>query len=798
MARLLHAFLAALLLALAPLLAPGFAGPALAQETAAAPPDHAAWERDATRAETVLEEGRASNLALEQLRQTVVGWRDRFAAAQTANQSRIETLRGQIAALGPAPAEGVAEAPEIAARRAELTAQLATAEAPRLAAVEAYSRADGIIRQIDGTIRERQADALLRLSPSPANPANWPAAAAVLTKGLATLANETRGAWENPTRRAELRNNLPAILLYLVLAGLLMIRGPGFMERLTSRIQTRMSARGRPIAAAVVSMGEVALPVAGMYLLVMAISATGMAGLRTSALIEALPLAAFAFFGARWLGGWLFRANDAGLPGGADYALIDSGRAEGRFHLAMIGLMLALEVFRRAFITEVRPPLSQAAQSVWATPLVLVMALFLFRLGMLLRRPDRAEGEDGLGEDRRFVERMRVIVGTLVAVIAVLAPVLAVVGYVAAAEALIWPTVLSLGLMGLLILLQRFLTDIYLIVTRSGEEGREALIPVLVGFGLFLGALPAFALVWGARVADLNEAWTRFRTGFAIGETRISPSVLLVFVILFVIGYMATRLVQGALKASVLPRTRLDKGVQNAVVAGIGYVGIFLSALVAITAAGLDLSSLAIVAGALSVGIGFGLQNIVQNFVSGIILLIERPISEGDMIEAGGKIGIVRAISVRSTRIETFDRTDVIVPNADLVSGVVTNWTRGNLTGRLVVPISVAYGADTRKVERILREIAEAHPMVVVNPPPGVFFVGFSADALNFEIRAILRDVNFKGSTHSDMNHEIVRRFGEEAIPIAIQQRVWIQNAVRIPPRQEAVEAPQDKTGDEA
>ena len=477
------------------------------------------------------------------------------------------------------------------------------------------------------------------------------------------------------------------------------------------------------------------------------------------------------FFGVRWLGGRIFpTAAHAPSPLG----LVTERRGEGRVLSASFGVLLALETLRRVVLDQQQA--SEAATSVISFPLIVICGLLLFRMGHFLQQHLSAAetSEDKPG----YVTQFALLLARGAMLLGLLGPVLAAVGYISAASAMVYPAVMSMGLVALLLVVQQLTEDGYALLTRQDEDAsRTALAPVLIGFALMLATLPLFALIWGARLADLTELWTQFREGVQLGDTRISPTVFLIFAAIFGIGYGLTRLFQSALKTSVLPRTALDQGGQNAVVSGIGYIGIFLAALVGINAAGIDLSGLAIVAGALSVGIGFGLQTVVSNFVSGIILLIERPVSEGDWIEVGTTQGIVKSISVRSTRIQTFDRSDVIVPNSDLISGRVTNYTRFSLSGRLIVPIGVAYGSDTRKVEAVLLEIAEAQPMVVLTPPPQIVLAGFGADSINFEMRVILRDVNFGVSVRSEINHEIARAFTEHGIEIPFtQQDIHLRN----------------------
>ena len=759
---ILSALLRTVLLCMALLAGPGGA---VAQ-------DVAAWGALAERAEETLETGRASDRAMDQLRAEIATFRERFLSAQGANKTRIDTLQAQIDGLGPLPAEGEpAEPEEIAIRRAELMEQLARITVPRREAEAAYNRADGLIREIDSTMRLRRTDEWMTRGPWPLNPAYWGPALGELNQSLVQLKNEISAGLRRTDSRPEPLENLPWMLFFLFVAVALVVRGRAWMERLTLYLYERRGGRrfGHPAFAFVVSLMQIVVPVLGMVALREAAFASGSLGLRGRIIAELLPWIGALFFGALWLGARTFPRRDSIA---APLILSAGFRRNGRLMFLGLGVCLSLNALltRLANFDRYDP----ATVVVLDFPILVTAGLILWRLGMILtgyKIPRDKRDEDGF--DAGYFNWLIHLIGRIVMGLGLIGPLLAVAGYHVAAKGLLFPTALSLALVTTLAVLWIVVRDGYSLLTgQSDEQAGDALVPVLIIFALSLAALPLFALIWGARTTDLSELWTRFREGFSIGEMHLSPSDFVTFLVIFAIGFGLTRLAQGLLRSAVLPRTRIDTGGRNAILAGLGYLGVFLAIVFAITTAGIDLSSLAIVAGALSVGIGFGLQNIVSNFVAGIILLIERPISEGDWIEVGGQMGFVKAISVRATRIETFDRTDVIVPNADFVSGTVTNWTRGNLTGRVIVPVGVAHGTDTRKVETVLQSIAEAHPLVVLIPPPVVLFQGFGPDSMNFEIRAILRDVNFVMTVKSDMNHEIAARFADEGFEIPVAQRV--------------------------
>jgi small-conductance mechanosensitive channel len=289
-------------------------------------------------------------------------------------------------------------------------------------------------------------------------------------------------------------------------------------------------------------------------------------------------------------------------------------------------------------------------------------------------------------------------------------------------------------------------------------------------FALILCAIPVLMLQWGFSGADIRDWLGSLLFGMEIGQFRISLVRVLLGIVLFIALLFATRLFQRWLREKALRQTRMDPGIVNSIDTVVGYAGIGLSALLAVSYAGFDVTSLAIVAGALSVGIGFGLQSIVNNFVSGLILLIERPIKVGDRIVIGDQQGLVRRISVRATEIETFDRASLIVPNSELITGRVLNWTHRDLLSAVNVKVGVSYDADPEQVAAILKKCAEDHPEVLRTPPPAAFFENFGDSALLFNLRVSLPDVARAWGVQSDLRLAIFKALREAGIEIPFNQ----------------------------
>ena len=275
---------------------------------------------------------------------------------------------------------------------------------------------------------------------------------------------------------------------------------------------------------------------------------------------------------------------------------------------------------------------------------------------------------------------------------------------------------------------------------------------------------------WGLDSSNLIGNLKGAFFGFQVGGVTISLSNIATALAFFILGSIATRAIQNWLETSYLPHTELDRGLRNSIRTIFGYVGMIIATMAALSQLGFSLEKLTIVAGALSVGIGFGLRSIVENFVSGLILLWERPIRVGDWIVLGTEQGTVKKINVRATEIQTFDRASLIIPNSELISGRVKNWMHADRTGRIIIPVNVDYRADPEEVQKLLKDAALAHREVMSEPGPMVIFKDLGESGLDFELRCFV-DVDAMAPTRSELLFDIFRRLREAKIDIPYPTR---------------------------
>jgi len=304
---------------------------------------------------------------------------------------------------------------------------------------------------------------------------------------------------------------------------------------------------------------------------------------------------------------------------------------------------------------------------------------------------------------------------------------------------------------------------------------------------LLFAMIVALLVIWGLSESSFTWMQTKIVDGFSIGESTIVPiKILIGIIVFFTVMNIGQGISRRTSKGTLLTR-KLDPGALETVAKMTTYIGFAIAALVGLTIAGFNFQNLAILAGALSVGIGFGLQNIVNNFVSGIILLFERPVRTGDWVSVGGTEGFIKNIKVRSTEIQTWDRTDVVIPNSEFISQQVTNYTLRDPYGRITIKVGVAYGSNTQLVKEILEKVALDHTAVIRDskrdiPNPSVIFREFGDSSLNFELRCFIRDITRRMFVLSDINFEIDKRFRDNGVEIPFPQRdLHVRSSINIP-----------------
>ncbi len=801
------------------------AAPALAQ----APADPASfaariadWQAALDRASAVLVRGDLAESDYDGLRVGLTGVFDEARGAGGEAAEAAGMTRQLLDSLGPGPAEGEApEAEAVAAERARLAESLTELEGQTHQAALIATRADILLRTANERRVAQFAETLFRRGVSPVSPATWdelPAqfrfvrdrtlrAVAALDRaglpwrerlaamaGLAVVAAGVIG-W---TRRRWLNRLICQKSGARSTTGAAMAGSPGAEETAAGP-----SYRERVIVAGIDTVLCGVVP-AGLIVAAAMMMLDALEDLALVALARAIVIAAAAALATLVAGAALAHAlltphrpewRVIGLTDGAARAL--ALRLSGL--AAALGLAGAIMAFTDMAL--VAPELHAVAG--FTARLAGAMGVLAVLSGRLWQRPagpvpapaageavppaetvaEREAGSAAVAHGTGF--RWRLVVAMAVAAVVVLAAL----GFERFSRYIAELALAGTALAGLLLLVRGLGHELVSGFLRRpvgpvarlrgtllhSERGRlifDHAARALLDLALVLAGLAVLLPLAGVEWSELRGWGATFLRGVTIGEITLAPGDLLSAVVL-VVGIMAgTRFVQRTLDERLLRRLHLDRGIQHSIRTGIGYLGMLLALLVGVATLGINLSSLALIAGALSVGIGFGLQNVVSNFVAGLILLVERPVKVGDWVVVGGNEGVVKRISVRATELQTFHRSSVIIPNSELVSSAVVNWTHKDKYGRIDVAVGVAYDSDVESVRTVLLDCARADARVARVPPPQVVFRDFGDSALNFELRCFVPDVDVFIAVSSDLRFAIFKAFRTHGIEIPFPQRV--------------------------
>lgn len=736
------------------------------------------WEANLTKIEqTLAENPELSEERHAQILRTIAVLVSDARALRNAEQQAAQPIRSQLSSLGPPPAEGQpAEDPDVVATRTRLSEELSRSQGRITRAELAITRAQAIENEIG---RREQAMAQAKLAargPSPLLPSTWHAALSednVIYKKLRLSAMDW---WRNLQIAQMSTLTIAVALLILLVAGILAfpLRRWVLMRWGPRPVDEPPTYSRRIVAAAAEAVARVLLPA----LAVLTLRSLFMITLPPDT-SNAFPI--FVTFSARTLilffivTGLAISCLSPKMPAwrlvpvSAEAAVI-LGR---RVILGATGLTILSFVVTGATNPETLQRSEALASILALAGSIIATAAFLPCL----------HARYWLSETH-FKSRLSWIVRTVAALTIVASLCTAILGYSSLSRDLLTSLLISAILIGAALLLREIIGEgirafmtpgrrLYDVVSRhtalSPEGGRR------MGFWIRLTAdlilwppvIYAVLLACGLSPTLLNTWTVRFFTEIRLGDLNFSLVDTAAAILTVVLGFLLVGMVKRWVRERVMPNTQLDLGMQNSIATGVGYGGGIVVLMLGIMVLGIDFSSIALVAGALSVGIGFGLRTVVENFVAGLLLLIERPIKTGDWIMVGTSEGIVKSISVRSTEIETFDRAAVIVPNSVLIASPVTNWTHKNRIARVVVRLSVVLGTDARMIEDILLKAATGTEHVMKHPAPSVMLRAITQEKMDFELRCFISDTDYYLPTLSAVNFavdEALRRAKVEAV----------------------------------
>lgn len=732
--------------------------------------------------------------ALPQIRVDLLALIDGAQALLDALTPKAAAQRQLVEKLGPAPDKGApAESDQVVADRARLNAILAETDGALKSADLVLARARQLVASVQTARQTLFAKEILRRTPSPLMPATWeqvladvPGAKRQVTYALANWTAVATRKWQG---------------LLLLLAGVVATFAIGRMLVHRFLAYKLDAPRAKPptffkqVATAAWVAPLIALPaLAAILLLAVGLDSLGLLILdvgdiaRTAfpALLAFVAVAALvrAVLSPRWQD---WRAVDLSTP---------AARTLTRL-ITAIAAVFFIDVIVRAILDQLYLPLSI---SILETAIAgVVIALLMLKLVRTPFEPKEAavqpavQGGEGAGAAGRPapptpVSRLSPLLLKIPLLFAALALlVLTLAGYISLGRFITTQIVVT-GSAVVVVLIAHLAIRALLGEPGTGMKPIASVLEEHVGLdrdqsttltrtlsiglnaGLALLAFPLILLTWGYSLPEAL-AWLKAAVfGFEIGDIRISFARIAVAVVLFFALVFITRVMQRWIDTALMGSRRVDPGIANSIHTGIGYSGFIVAALLAVSYAGLDITNFAIVAGALSVGIGFGLQSIVNNFVSGLILLVERPIKVGDRVSVKGQEGFVRRISVRSTEIETADRSSLIVPNSDFVTSSVTNWTHRNTLGQVTVKVAASYRADPERVRDILQAVGTECPLVLQHPAPAVTLDSFGANGLEFTLAAVIPDVTKAGTVQTELRMRILKAFRAAGIEMPYAQ----------------------------